>query len=198
MELNLANVAVVVLSEGNNPRLLNPDFLDVLVTPPFAHVMYENSVQFLVEIGKLTVQINQPHVVDWESVLPEMATAYLELLPHVPYRAVGINFVFFGDTPPERPFTRLLKEGPWLQAEGGLSRATIELHYLERLPQLNVKIAVEESAHPGGGKVDRLVFRVNYHRDFAQDETQARAEHIRSIGFLKSRFIEFAAFLPFD
>jgi hypothetical protein len=53
MELKMVSTSVVVLSEGNNPRLLNPDFLernrivsaewkaqDVVVTPPFAQVVY--------------------------------------------------------------------------------------------------------------------------------------------------------------
>jgi hypothetical protein len=56
MKLEIVNASVIVLSEGNNPRLLNPDFLernrivpaewkvrDVVVTPPFAQVNGRNT-----------------------------------------------------------------------------------------------------------------------------------------------------------
>jgi hypothetical protein len=56
IKLEIVNASVVVLPEGNNPRLLNPDFLernrivptewkiyDVVVTPPFAQVNGRNT-----------------------------------------------------------------------------------------------------------------------------------------------------------
>ena len=66
MRVFLENVAVVILSDGNNPRILNPDFLDrnaivppnwkadnVLVTPPFAQVFYPEGVQIFIDENKL-------------------------------------------------------------------------------------------------------------------------------------------------
>jgi len=125
MELKMVSTSVVVLSEGNNPKLLDPDFLernrivsaewkvqDVVVTPPFAQVIYENGIHFLVQINKFQIQISKPAVLDWKMDLPRMVTAYLELLPHVTYRAVGINFVFITHVSSGGLLTELLQDGP--------------------------------------------------------------------------------------
>jgi hypothetical protein len=211
MDLKLAKVSVVVLSEGNNPRLLNPDFLerngivpvdwpvkDVLVTPPLAQITYENGVQFLVEIGKVQIQVNKPEAVAWEKKLPDMATTYLDLLPHVTYRAAGVNFIFNASRYPDRPYIRLLKEGRWLTSAGGLTGAIVELQYRNELPNMNVRVGVQDSADSNPGSPEPLVFTVNFHHDFNPDDSSGRAAFIGSIGILKTRFLEFVKTLPFD
>jgi len=211
MDLKLAKVSAVVLSQGNNPRLLNPDFLerngisppdwtvkDVLVTPPLAQVTYENGVQFLVEIGKLQIQINKPEAVSWEKNLPYMATTYLDLLPHVTYRSAGVNFIFNAPCYPDHPYMRLLKEGPWLTGAGGLTGATVELQYQNELPFMNLRIGLEKKAGTDQGSRENLVFSANFHHDFDQEDSVGRAAFIESIGTLKTRFLEFAKTLPFD
>jgi hypothetical protein len=47
-------------------------------------------------------------------------------------------------------------------------------------------------------KGDGVILTVNYHRDFAADEDQARAEYIQGIALLESQFLDFARSLPFD
>ena len=106
MTLSMLNASIVVLSDGNNPKLLNHDFLarnsivpddwrvhDVMVSPPFSNILYDNGVQFVVELNKLQVRVNRPDIVDPVQNLPRMMTEYLRVLPHVSYRGVGINFV---------------------------------------------------------------------------------------------------------
>lgn len=62
-------------------------------TFPLSQILYENGVQFVVEINKLQIKVNNPDLFSWEKELPAMASKYLEVLPHVTYRGVGINFV---------------------------------------------------------------------------------------------------------
>ncbi len=210
MNLKLQNASIVVLSEGNNPKLLSHDFLarnqivpedwqirDIVVTPPFSQILYENGVQFIVEINKLQIRANNPELIDWERELPAMASKYLELLPHVTYRGVGINFVYFSENFPENPFERLLWDGPWLNREGGLTGASVELSYREETPQFNVKI--ERKSAPGreSGSRSSLVFSVNYHHDFEPDQERERVEYIHTIARLRDRFLDYAKSLPF-
>ena len=89
-----------------------------MVTPPFSQILYENGVQFVVEINKLQVRVNNPALISWEKELPAMASKYLEVLPHVTYRGVGINFVYASETFPENAFGRLLQVGPWIDKKG--------------------------------------------------------------------------------
>jgi len=211
MDLKLAKVSVVVLSEGNNPRLLNPDFLerngivpadwpvkDVLVTPPLAQVTYENGVQFLVEIGKLQFQVNKPEAVVWQKKLPDMATSYLDLLPYATYRAAGVNFIFNAAHYPDQPYIRLLKEGQWLTSAGGLTGAAVELQYQRELPYMTVRVGVQDSDDADPDSHGKLVFTVNFHHAFNPDDSGGRAAFIGSIGSLKTRFLEYAQTLPFD
>lgn len=212
MEYKLRNTAIVVLSEGNNPKLLSHDFLarnkivpddwemkDILVTPPFSRLKYKNSVEFIVEINKLQIKIDNPEALAWETELPKMARQYLQVLPHVSYTGVGINFAFQAGTYPHEPFASLLQQGPWLYQNGGLSSATIELHYNNSKPRLNVKI--EQRMGPGlenDAPHPLLVLLANYHHDFAPEDEQARADYILRAGELKTCFLEFAASLPFN
>ena len=76
--MELTQVAIVVVSQGNNPRILNPDFLahngivpggwkptNVIVLPPMAAVSYENGVQVTLEGEKVLLQVNIPDQFDW-------------------------------------------------------------------------------------------------------------------------------------
>lgn len=211
MDLKLNNASVVVLSEGNNPKLLSHDFLarngivpedwqirDIVVTPPFSQILYENGVQFVVEINKLQVKVNNPDLFSWEKELPAMASKCLEVLPHVTYRGVGINFVYVLETLPENPFGLLLQDGPWRHSEGGLSGAALELHYREQQPQFNVKIEKKSAAGPDSRAKPDLVFTVNYHHDFEPRQERERSQYIYTIAQLRDRFLEYAGSLPFN
>lgn len=210
MDLKLHNASVVVLSEGNNPKLLSHDFLarneivpedweirDILVTPPFSRLKYKNGVELIVEINKLQIKVENPEALGWDVELPRMAKQYLQVLPHVNYTGVGINFAFMAGSYPKDPFSSLLRDGPWLHVQGGLSSAAIELHYKSVQPRLNVKIEQrpdprqESDVHPG------LVLFANYHHDFTPQEEQARANYISRAGEMKTSFLEFAQSLPF-
>ena len=170
MELKLESATVVVLSQGNNPKLLNPDFLerhrvvptdwkakDVLVTPPVAQVTYENGIRFTVEMNKLQVEAARPNAVDWKRVLPEAVNTYLSLLPHVSYGAVGVNFVFRALGCPDCGVTRLLKKGPWLDKAGGLTGSMVELHYQSASPYMNVKIWLQRENTPADSDENLLL-----------------------------------------
>lgn len=211
MDLKLQNASVVVLSEGNNPKLLSHDFLarngivpedwqirDIVITPPFSQILYENGVQFTVEINKLQVRANNPELIDWEKELPAMASKYLELLPHVTYKGVGINFVYFSENLAENPLEGLLQEGPWLHREGGLSGASVELNYREQIPQFNLKIEKKSVPAQDGDFQSRLVFNVNYHHNFEPGQERERIEYIHTIARLRNRFLDYAKSLPFN
>jgi len=57
-------------------------------------MVYENDVQFVVELNKLQVHSAKPEQIDCIRELPKMVMEYLRILPHVSYLGVGINYVF--------------------------------------------------------------------------------------------------------
>ena len=215
LSVKLDNVNIVILSDGNNPRLLNPDFLDrnnivpkewkvkdVLVTPPFARVLYDNDVQILLEENKLHVISKQPDLISWEHELPGVVTSFLEVLPQVSYRSVGLNFVFLSDQPKgveaeQTLISKFLKQGTWLDFRQGMTGTVLEFQYRATQPQMNVKIGVLEKRDSIGTSLEGFIFTVNFHHDFKIDETKQRAEYVNSVGIRRTEFMKFMETLPF-
>ena len=201
MEFEMLDASVVVLSEGNNPKLLNHDFLarnkivpedwnvrDIVITPPFSNIVYENGVQFVVELNKLQIRAGKPEQIDCDRDLPKMVMDYLRILPHVSYLGVGINYVFvLKDSNHDYIRKNFLQDGPWLQKEGNVSKAAIEFNYLNVNPRFNLKIDSQSND---------ILFSVNYHQDFKPDQEEQRAQYISEMGKMKIRFLEYVQHLP--
>ncbi len=212
MELEMLNASVVVLSDGNNPKLLNHDFLarnkivpeewnvqDIVITPPFSNIIYKNGVQFIVELNKLQILAAKPEQIDCDRDLPKMVTDYLKVLPHVSYLGVGVNFVFvLKNIDHDYLQSSLLIDGPWLHQEGDVSRTAIEFNYLNVHPQFNLKIeplikdGLDQDKHSSDIK-----FSVNFHQAFNPDQESLRVKYILEMKKMKTRFMEYAEHLPF-
>jgi hypothetical protein len=105
LRVRLHNVSVVVTAEFHNPSILNPDFLashgivpadwtvaDTLTTPPVSVVKYENGIAWTVDQSRLTVTENCGPTFQDSYRVYALVNAYLEKLPHVPYRELGLNY----------------------------------------------------------------------------------------------------------
>ena len=100
----LCNVSVVVTAEFHNPSILNPDFLvsrgivpedwtvaETLTTPPVSVVRYTNGMAWTVDQSRLTVTENCGPAFGDHYDSHDLVNAYLNKLPHVPYRVLGLN-----------------------------------------------------------------------------------------------------------
>ncbi len=97
--------SIVLAAKSNNPTILNPDFLrcnnvideswklkqSPICTEPFASVIYENGVSILSQLDKIVFGINKPGSKEDFAAISAVAIAYLKLIPHVNYHAIGIN-----------------------------------------------------------------------------------------------------------
>lgn len=116
MRFDVTEIAVVISARNHNPTLLNPDFLRYneivdatwvtsedeppITTPAVSRVTFSNGISVVVEPSTITFaerldEDDTPHT-------PDIAKRYLTALPHVDYRAVGINprgHVNFGSDP---------------------------------------------------------------------------------------------------
>ena len=121
-------MSVVVTAEFHNPSILNPDFLalkkivpedwkaaEAITTPPVSIVSYSNGIRWTVEQSTLTVVENCGPSFQDEYLVHSLAAAYLEKLPHVPYRSLGLNWVVSArrDDPERWLIERFLKSGTW-------------------------------------------------------------------------------------
>lgn len=214
LSVKLNNLAIVVASDSNNPRLLNHDFLvrnkivskdwivkDVLVTAPISRVLYDNGVQIILEENKLNVASGNPDIISWEKDLPGIATSFLAALPQVSYRAVGLNFSFLSDYPKgqeaeQELIDKFLKQGSWLNYGKGLTGVILEFQYRATQPQMNVKIGVLEKKDSNGSSLEGFIITAHFHHDFKTDETKQRTDYINSIGMRQTEFLKFLQTLP--
>lgn len=117
--------AVVVVAKAHNPSILHPAFLKAqkivseqwellgqsLSTPAISIVKYSNGISFVAENTRLVIREDSQSLTH---VVQELATKYVESLPHVHYTAVGINFDGFieCEAPDQWLRNRFLKDGP--------------------------------------------------------------------------------------
>ena len=211
--LELGDASIVVLSDSNNPRLLNPDFLrinkitpaewkdvGVLVTPAIARVTYENGVDVLVEENKVQISATKPDQLDWDKEIPRMAKAYLELLPHVTYRAVGFNFgfrcVWDREDVGQHIAGKMLIPNPWLEWGNGVQAATIDVKY-------HVKDQMTWSLKVGSGIIIKgdqrqpaLLINANLHHDFEPEDRADRSAFISDAEKWRAQLDEILSQLP--
>lgn len=208
LEVKLASLSVVVISDGNNPRILNPDFLqrnqivpdtwkpaNVIVTSPFATVQFENSLSIHVENTKLQFLATAADV-DWQTELPRIAIKYLEVLPHVAYKAVGLNFAWNSDTPvgqeaEDRLIAAMLRDGDWLKFGAGITGTLIELQYRKSQPFLALKIGVRLTVNPDGTEVlESYTISTNFHHDFEPKQEAERKDFITQLAKRQNESLE--------
>ena len=134
---SLHSVSVVVTAQFHNPSILNPDFLvsrqivpkdwavaETLTTPPVSVVKYENRVEWSVDQSRLTVAEKSGPAFEESYRVHQLVVAYLQKLPHVPYRSLGLNCQV--STPQSNPQRWLTERfgASWLRDEPRVLRMT--------------------------------------------------------------------------
>ncbi len=216
LDLELLKTDIVVLSESNNPRLLNHDFLErnaiipkdwklinVVVTPPFALVQYANGISIQAEENKLLFSCDKPSEFNWASELPKIATTYLDVLPHVAYKAVGLNFQLASKQPKgqdaeDQLIAKLLNTGPWLQHAGGITGVVIEYQFRKNQPWLNLRVGVSETPSPQGNKLEGFIFNANSHYDFTPTDVVPRKNYIINLTDRYNEILHLINLIPLE
>ena len=201
MKWRLVQFSVVVVGDAHNPTILNPDFLasrrivpkswgwevaETITTPPLAMVRYENGVNVTVEQNK--IQIADPNVEDGpeRSKITEIAAAYVEILPHVRYTAVGNNFQGLIPQPNPGDYLkeRFFKEGEWTKSPSDLDAVGLKLSYpLVPAGRLVLAIDAAEATLPNKDDHEEVVVcNANFSRDCGDHPASDKAvEHLNLV-----------------
>jgi len=153
--------------------------------------------------NRFTVDVSVPDKFSgWVDEVPLIVIKFLKTLPHVDYRAVGMNFVFSSAKPMEgdaenQLIASMLKEGTWMEQLGGLSGTEIELRYRNGQPQYNVKVGVKESLGKAEGPKEYVVI-VNVHHDFEGTQGDERARFIQTLSEVFSAAQAVVSKLPLE
>ncbi len=200
MDIKLVQFSIVVVANDHNPSLINPDFLegegiinekwglkragDAITTPPFATVPYEGGITVTVESNKLQV-VDQGCEVPAQSHLPDIIKGYIEVLPHVPYLAIGVNFNGAIDMPDPGTFLKkhFFKEGKWDTDETPLESVGLRFVYSRNEGRVVLTI---DPVHKAENKNDEAILaNANFHRDCdkekpAKDQINSFIENIEA------------------
>ena len=113
-----------------------------------------------------------------------------------------LNFIYsaddlHGEAAEEALIRKLLKFGPWMECNSGITGAVIDLQYRKEFPQMNLKIGVLENVGPEGKKLEGIVFNVNFHHEFQADQVEERVSYLKSMSLRQDQFFRFLETLPF-
>lgn len=207
MDLHLVQASIVVLAATHNPSLLHPSFLanegivpkewewvpqQSFTTPAVSKVQYVNGLEFIVQPDRLQV-VHPGGTVEQiaGSSLPDHIARYLEVLPYVPYTAVGLNFTAVFPQQDAGSFIRdRFLRGEALNLNGReLRSADVKLSYSDGDGRMQVSLA-DGGAVIDGSAVNGVLIEGNYHRDVAEDERLKTAlEHLKLYRALVSDFM---------
>lgn len=163
MQWQLVQFSSVVVGQTHNPSILNPDFLvtqgivpkswgwevaETVTTMPLALVRYKNAVNITVENNKLQVTDHNVENGPEQSKITEIAKAYVKILKHVHYTAVGNNFqsVMSINNASEAIKRRFLKKGRWNTFPMNLDSVGVQLSYsIKPVGRLTLTLNVVEA-----------------------------------------------------
>ena len=177
----LHSVSVVVTAEFHNPSILSPDFLEskeivpsdwtvteAITTPQVSSVRYENEIQWVVEQAKLTVaestkEYESPFRDDY--LVYELVKAYLAILPHVPYKSLGLNCVVSikQDDPGQWLTQRFLKPGPWLEGDSKILGMAPKFTLDADNAECNLSFSEGQTSLPQGESETAVIINSNVH-----------------------------------
>jgi hypothetical protein len=176
------NVSIVVVAEQHNPTILHPAFLAAqgivpeawevgdgpVCTPAFAMVGFKNGISFRVDQTRLHVIDSSPAGDGSGSPIPELATKYVQTLPHVTHKAVGVNFIKFlpHSSPAEHLVATYLTSGAWNSPDFAPASLDVKLTY--KFEEGDLGLTLKPGAaklRPDQIKQQGIVIDGNFHTD---------------------------------
>ena len=185
MKLQTLSASVVVVAEEQDPTILHPAFLSSQGIVPaewqlaekavcmqvFAMAKYENGIVFALDPAHLQVIDSRPPADVRTSQVAQLASRYIEKLPHVHYSAAGINLDAFApySDPARLVLSRFLKRGPWNQ--GALRPKAISLTFVYQIPGTTLRLTCDVGKikpSPEKEEEPAVLVKANYHKDLAE------------------------------
>jgi hypothetical protein len=216
--------SIVVSANAHNPTIVNPDFLrlqDIVPTdwtpdgplvssPPFSAVQYSSGISIVVDPNRLQINDTSDELDPLRSPASSVADRYVQVLPHIPYNGVGINFQVAAESADPASFLkeRFLKTGSWDTSEQPLTAVGLRFVYALAGGRLTISLDVGEvgSEHGEDASSTQAVISAdasstqtvisadaNFHRDVSDaDGVRSALGNIRSDWELFQRFLRSA------
>lgn len=196
---------VVVTASVHNPSVLHPEFLKSqgivtgvdlveppICTPAFASVKYKNGLAFAVTAGRMDITDTKLESDFTSSEAPSVAIKYIQVLPHVRYTGVGINFTGLIECPAPGEFliNKFLKPGDWNSDTLKVKDLNLKLSYDVPGAVFGFTCLVAKVSHPSFGDKYGIVVEGNYHTDLSKEAVPVEASE-QAINLYRERHTHF-------
>ena len=196
--IDLIEFSIVLVATSNNPSILNPDFLfhndivDVshkvrdprISTPAFSQVTFEDGLTVKADPDRVVFEQRGSKLTTEAIVCPEIARRYLEEVPHVPYRAVGINPKGHRRSASQaghRVADALIDHGAWMSFKDLTPEIQLKAVYRYSDRTISMDIAEAERRGQGPKPIPGMLFQANIHREIQATDATKRIQAISSI-----------------
>ena len=189
----IQELSIVIVAKNHNPTILNPDFLkynkivpldwelssNPICIEPIAQVSFKNGITIRAEFEKLIFSEDLKDKTKNEIKIPKIAHQYVETLPHVYYKAVGINPLGYIPISNEYDTTdfiikNLITSGPWQRFENTAAKVSVKFIYT--LEGLKCYLDIEEGLVEE--KIPVILFRANFHHDIDGSTKEDKPQHL--------------------
>lgn len=204
---SVEEVSVVILARDHNPSIINPDFLKEngivganwnlpfppIITPAFTQINYEN-ITWAIATDRCVIGEKVGGKFRDSYYLYECAKKYIEVLKHIPYTALGLNWqIVLGLKVNSSDWlkSKFLKDGDWTN-----KIFTIDLT-LKLQPDSSSTCSLAVKIPPQGQNV--ILVDCNFHFGLQQEQERpkemvkilSRSMHYQKIlnGYLTKYFI---------
>lgn len=180
--LHIREFSVVIAARNHNPTILNPDFLvrneivssdwnlaePPVCVEPYAQVVYTNGISVVSDLGKMVFSQTGNSLTKEVVKVVEMARRYVNAVPHVDYRELGINpkgDVEFKTEEESRQYImgKLVAGGPWqVYGKAPVRASTTFVFQLEKA-KLFVTIQEAKLKQSEGTSSSVVAFAANFH-----------------------------------
>ncbi|MBU0995364.1 MAG: hypothetical protein KJ737_22945 [Proteobacteria bacterium] len=188
-------ISVVVVANSNNPTILNPDFLRInyivpenwelakppICVEPMAEVAYKNNVRITAQLDRvmfhenfMTGQVNTSNI-------KKLSSQYIKTIPHVNYKAVGINFAghigiknLYNFSPES-----VIKQGDWLKFGDRDVQTALTFKY--SIDSSMCSLSIDRNLiKQNDQEIPIIIFRANFHRNIETDNQKEKLEIINN------------------
>ena len=197
--VKLVEVSVVLVTNQNDPSILNPDFLRhnkfvdaglqvrdaPLLSPVFSQVRFHGGITVKADPERIILEQANNDLALENVKPPTMAKQFVKLFPNSVYKAVGINSKFFCDNAnqPMMVSDFLVKKGEWLSFQS--SKPTIQLKSVHRLEDKAINLDVVEAKGNNSNNSEEvatgILFQANIHRDLQDADQDMRKKKLLSV-----------------
>lgn len=197
-ESGLVELSVVLVTNQNDPSILNPDFLRYtgivdkslkvsqppISTPVLSYVVFDGDIGIRAEPNRFVFEQKGQPLNDDECVVPPIAGRFVQELSHINYTAIGINAKILRtpDYVPQFSVPNVLIDGGvWMAFRDISPDIHLRATYTYESRRILLDVGSADAALNTRDNRRGLLFQVNIHRDISERVQDQAVERTLSV-----------------